>query len=71
MHKIKILDDYQDNLFKKDIKNKKKKSDKFIKIKDSLFEIGIRKRLIEKNGDGYFFVGNYEKFLTFKNRNNN
>lgn len=68
MHKIKILDENQDNIFNKNLKNTKIKSENFIKIKDSLFEIGIRKGLIEKDGNEYFFLGNNEKFLAFKNK---
>ncbi len=69
MHKIKILDENHDYLFKNNLKNEKKKSKKFIKIKDSLFEIGIREGLIEKDGNEYFFIGNYETFLAFKIKN--
>ena len=66
MHKINILDENLDlNYFK----NKKKKSKKIIKIKDSLFELGLKIGLIEKVGKGYCFLGNYDKFLTFKNKN--
>ena len=68
MHKIKFLDENKDFIFNKHLKNKKKKSNKFIKIKDSLFEIGLKKGLIEKDGDEYCFVGNYEIFLAFKNK---
>jgi hypothetical protein len=69
MHKIKLIDDKNDNLLKNNLKNNKKKSKKFIKIKDSLFEIGIREGLIEKEGNEYFFIGNYETFLAFKIKN--
>ena len=68
MHKIKILDENQEFIYNKRIKNKKKKSERYIKIKDSLFEIGLKKGLIERDGDGYCFIGNYDKFLTFKNK---
>lgn len=68
MHKIKILDENQEFIFNKHSKNKKKKFGRFIKIKDSLFEIGLKKGLIEKDGDEYCFIGNYDKFLAFKNK---
>ena len=56
------------NIYLKKIKkNKKRKTEKMIKINDSLLEIGLRRGLIEKDGDGFIFIGNYEKFLTFKN----
>jgi len=49
-------------------KKNKKKSGKTIKIEDSLFEIGLRKGLIEKNEDGYYYpVGDYGELLAFKN----
>ena len=63
MHKIKIIDAEQ----VKHISNKKLKSIENIKINDNLFEIGIRKGLIEKNEDGCYFVGDYEDLLAFKN----
>lgn len=67
MHKIKIIDSHSEKIFEKDIKNKKKK-DEIIKIDDSLFEIGLRKGLIEKNEDGYYFIGDYEELLAFKSK---
>ena len=64
MHKIKIIDEVQ----VKHIPNKKmKSSEKIIKINDNLFEIGMRKGLIEKNEDGCYFVGDYEDLLAFLN----
>ena len=71
MHKIKLLDEKVDHLFNNNLTNEKKKSKKFVKIKDSLFEIGIREGLIEKEGNEYFFIGNYETFLAFKIKNEN
>ena len=65
MHKIKIMDIPKD--FEKDLKNKRK-STKTIKIDDGLFEIALRKGLIEKNEDGYYFIGDYEELLAFKNK---
>ena len=61
MHKIKIID----------TKKGKKTDDnnyRTIKICDSLFEIGLRKGLIEKNDDEYYFIGDYEELIAFKNR---
>lgn len=61
MHKIAIDDIYPPS-------NKKIKKDKFLKIDDKLFEIGIRKGLIEKTEDGYVFIGDYEDLLAFKRK---
>jgi len=67
MHKVKIMDViWEQQLVDKDLKNWKKNK-KIIKINDSLFEIGLRKGLIEKSEDGYYFVGDYEELLAFKN----
>ena len=60
MHKIKIMDVDQES------QKNKKKFEKTIKINDSLFEIGLRKGLIEKNEDGYYFIGDYAELLAFK-----
>jgi hypothetical protein len=71
MHKVKIMDINQEEQFvDKKYKNQKnrKNNKKFIKIKDSLFEIAVRKGLIEKNEDGYYFTGDYKEFLTLKNK---
>ncbi len=70
MHKVKIMDVDQERRFiDKGLKNQKnkKKHAKFIKINDNLFEIGLGKGLIEKNEDGYYFIGDYEGLLAFKN----
>ena len=66
MHKVKIMD-----VNKGQIQEKKylKQSYKIIKINDSLFEIGIRKGLIEKNNDEYYFIGDYEELIAFKKGN--
>ena len=55
MHKIKIIDINSENERQKDIE-----------IEDSLFEIAIRKGLIEKNEDGYYFIGDYEELLAYQ-----
>lgn len=60
MHKIKILD------INLEAPNRKKK-ERIIKINDNLFEIGLRKGLIEKNEDEYYFIGDYEELIAFKN----
>lgn len=65
MHKIKVMDVNQENKFLR--KSSKQNKNKKIKIDDNLFEIGLRKGLIEKNEDGYYFVGYYEELLAFKN----
>jgi hypothetical protein len=36
-----------------------------IEINDSLFHIGMRKGLIEKDGEEYFFIGDYEELTAF------
>jgi len=64
MHKILIMDQEQ-QLPKRGFKLYRKRN-KTIKINDSLFEIGLRKGLIEKNEDGYYFVGDYNELLAFK-----
>lgn len=55
MHKIKIA-----------FGEKEKK----VKLDDILFDIGVRKGLIEKVDDGYAFIGDYEEFLEFKQKKN-
>ncbi|RLF51429.1 MAG: hypothetical protein DRN24_04990 [Thermoplasmata archaeon] len=60
MHKVTVvLEDYDE--YKND------KQDKVvIEINDSLFEIALRKGLIEKIGEEYVFIGDYEELLAFK-----
>ncbi|KYK23573.1 hypothetical protein AYK24_10640 [Thermoplasmatales archaeon SG8-52-4] len=70
MHKIKILNENRVDLFTKNIKNETCKSKKIVKINDDLLELGLRKGLIEKDRDGFYFLGSYEKFLDFKNKKN-
>ncbi|KYK22985.1 hypothetical protein AYK24_08065 [Thermoplasmatales archaeon SG8-52-4] len=68
MHRVKVIDaDQEQNISNKKVKPFKKKKLKTIKINDELFEIGLRKGLIEKNEDGYYFIGNSEELLEFKN----
>jgi hypothetical protein len=38
---------------------------KTFEVKDSVFHIGLRKGLIEKNGEDYFFIGDYEELIAF------
>jgi hypothetical protein len=52
---------------KTDSKNKKK-TEKTIKIDDNLFDIALRKGLIEKTSEGYLFIGDYEDLLAFRTR---
>ena len=71
MHRINvILDiDQEDLMEAKNIKPRRKiKIKKSIKIKDDLFEIALRKGLIEKTEDGYIFIGDYEDLLKFRDR---
>jgi hypothetical protein len=71
MHKVKIMDvNQEEQSVDKKFKNQKnrKNSEKIIKIKDSLFEIAVRKGLIEKNEDGYYFNGDYKEFLALINK---
>lgn len=71
MRKIKTMDVGQEQQYiDKGLKYKKNKKEheKIIKIDDSLFEIGVRKGLIEKNEDGYYFIGDYEELLAFNNK---
>ena len=51
-------------------KKPKKNSEKAIKINDDLFDIALRKGLIEKTEDGYYFVGDYKDLLDFKKKKN-
>lgn len=69
MHKVKIMDVDQERQFIDKHQKNSKKHAKFIKINDNLFEIALRKGLIEKNEDGYYFIGDYEELLAFKNKN--
>jgi len=71
MHRINvILDLDQEYLMeKREIKpdgKGRRKREKIIKINDSLFDIALRKGLIEKTEDGYVFVGDYNELLAFK-----
>jgi hypothetical protein len=71
MPKIKILDENKELMLDKKIKNRNRKKDKTMKINDNLLEIGLKKGLIERDKDKFFFIGNYEKFLAFKRKWNN
>jgi hypothetical protein len=73
MHRINIISDIDQEYLMEDSKEKtdnknKKKTEKTIKIDDTLFEIALRKGLIEKTSDGYLFIGDYEDLLAFKTR---
>ena len=67
MPKVIIEQDYLP-LNKNGRSHKKMKKENSIKIDDALFEIALRKGLIEETKDGYVFVGNYEELLAFKKR---
>lgn len=58
MQKIKVLI-YKDN----------EKIWKSIKINDNLFDVGLRKGLIEKEGDSYLFIGDYDELIAFTKEN--
>ena len=64
MHKIRIMDQEQ-QIPEKGFKPHRKRN-RSIKINDNLFKIGLRKGLIEKNEDGYYFVGDCTELLAFK-----
>lgn len=70
MHKVNvILDIDQEYLMENkpiQYKKSKKNREKAIKINDDLFEIALRKGLIEKTEDGYYFVGDYKDLLDFQ-----
>jgi hypothetical protein len=69
MHKINIVDENIEDFSTAD-KNKKNK--KIVKLNNNLFDIGLIKRLIDTDRDGFFFLDSYEKFLAFiKKRMNN
>jgi hypothetical protein len=41
-----------------------------LQIDDNLFEIALRKGLIEKTSEGYIFIGDFEELIAFKTRSN-
>lgn len=47
------------------INYKTDEKNEIIEINDSLFDIVMRKGLIEKEGEKYFFIGDYEEFVAF------
>ena len=70
MHEIRIMDVNKEKKPKikwPRLKNNKIKVSKTIQINDNLFEIGLRKGLIEKNSNNYYFVGDQAELLAFKN----
>lgn len=73
MHIINIMSDIDQTYLMENTKAKtdnknKKKAENSIKIDDNLFEIALRKGLIEKTEDGYLFIGDYEDLLAFRTR---
>ena len=73
MRKVNVMLDLDQEYF---IENKpvkcpkkpKKNKEKTIKINDELFDIALRKGLIEKTEDGYCFIGDYKDLLAFKKK---
>jgi hypothetical protein len=41
-----------------------------LQIDDNLFEIALRKGLIEKTSEGYIFIGDFEELIAFKTKSN-
>ena len=73
MHRINvILDMDPEDLMEAENTNHRKKvatkKEKTIKINDDLFDIAMRKGLIEKTDDGYIFIGEYEDLAAFKEK---
>lgn len=71
MHRIFIALDLSNNYqiddnIEKNHKKTKKKRENSIKISDALFDIALRKGLIEKTERGYIFIGDYEELLAFR-----
>jgi len=70
MHRVNVtLDMDPEDLIEVGNANPRKKimkKEKVVKIDDGLFDIALRKGLIEKTEDGYVFVGDYEDLLAFK-----
>ena len=73
MHRINVILDMdpEDLMEAEDTNHRKKvaaKKEKTIKINDDLFDIAMRKGLIEKTDDGYIFIGEYEDLVAFKEK---
>ena len=73
MPRINIISDIDQEYLMEERKTKtnnksKKKTEKTIKIDDNLFDIALRKGLIEKTSEGYLFIGDYEDLLAFRTR---
>ncbi len=73
MHRVNVVLDIDQEYLMEERESKtdrkgKQKHDNMIKLNDDLFEIALRKGLIEKTDDGYVFVGDYEELLAFKKR---
>ena len=67
MHKVKIST-YHEN--KKPEEKKINQFNKCLIIDDYLFDIALRKGLIEKTENGYIFIGEYEDLLAIKRKKN-
>lgn len=71
MHRINVILDIDQEYLMEDKKIKlDRERKKIIKINDNLFDIALRKGLIEKTEDGYVFIGDYEDLLAFKKKGN-
>jgi len=73
MHRVNVILDMdpEDLMEAEDTSHRKKvaaKTEKVIKINDDLFDIAMRKGLIEKTDDGYIFIGEYEDLVAFKEK---
>jgi len=73
MHGVNVILDMdpEDLMEAEDTKHRKKvaaKKEKVIKINDDLFDIAMRKGLIEKTDEGYIFIGEYEDLVAFKEK---
>jgi hypothetical protein len=73
MHRVNVIMDMdpEDLMDAEDTSHRKKvatKKEKTIKINDDLFDIAMRKGLIEKTDDGYIFIGEYEDLVAFKEK---
>ena len=73
MHRVNVILDMdpEDLMEAEDTNHRKKvatKKEKTIKINDDLFDIAMRKGLIEKTDDGYIFIGEYEDLVAFKEK---
>ena len=69
MHEITIIIQNERQICISDGKHEKARR-LTLQIEDNLFDIALRKGLIEKTSEGYIFIGDYEELTAFKNRSN-